>query len=266
LTLLWFQQLFFGLEGFMTTARTLSSLGTWCGCASVTGRAHRLMGRVSQDACVTLQHAGVTVAAVADGCSSGAHSELGAGVGARVAAAAAARRAASGTALSELPALVLADWTEELTRLARLCAPDPADAELFAAVVNDAWLATLLVAVSRGDRAIVFGVGDGVVSVNGRVTQLEQGDAPDYPAYALFPEMTQPRLVVHHDGPFFEIVIATDGARGFEQDLLHAAREPRLKLNPSLLQKKLNMLRDAARAPDDDCTLAVLTHEVTSCA
>jgi hypothetical protein len=250
----------------MNTSRTLTASGTWCGCASVTGRAHRLMGRVSQDACVTLRHAGVTVAAVADGCSSGAHSELGAGVGARVAAAAAARRAATGAALSALPALVLADWTEELTRLARLCVPETSDTELFGALVNDAWLATLLVVVARGDHAIVFGVGDGVVSVNGSVTHIEQGDAPDYPAYALFPEMTPPRLVVHHEGPFFEIVIATDGARGFEADLLHAVREPRLKTNPSLLQKKLNMLRDAARAPDDDCTLAVLTHEVTSCA
>ena len=147
-------------------------------------------------------------------------------------------------------------------------ATDAADATR---VIEEALLFTVHVAVTAGRECVVFGVGDGVISVDARAHVIEQGDAPDYPAYALFPDMAPPRVLVHHLGAFSSIAICTDGAR----ELVERAHEPiadgsdvgglafferdeRFARNPSLAQKRLLSWCEAMGGSVDDCTLVVL--------
>ncbi|MBI1945764.1 MAG: protein phosphatase 2C domain-containing protein [Deltaproteobacteria bacterium] len=235
----------------------------------VAGRAHRRAGGGSQDAFAWVTAGRVTAAAVADGCSAGAGSALGAGVGARLGAAHAARRAAAGEELAELPRSVVADVVAELARLARACALDDDGASR---LVADALLATLHVCVVRGGEWCAFGVGDGVVLVDDELVVLDEGDAPDYPAYALFPSLPAPRVRVHHCGAVRRgIVLGTDGckellARQHETlpngtavgGLADQLADERWAKNPSLLHKRLFAWAEHAGAPGDDCTLVVL--------
>jgi hypothetical protein len=221
---------------------------------SVIGRAHKRAGRGSQDAFAILAAPSATIVAVADGCSSGRHSELGAGVGARTAVAAAARRlsALGPRALDDLADVVTADVVEELRRLVRAMSVDEAGA---VALVDDALLFTLHVAIVRTDGldALVFGVGDGVIVIDGVPRVIDQGAAPDYPAYALFPAMPAPAVLVHHRGPVRSLALCTDGALGVDTVALAAGAER----NPSLVQKRLN----ATCTAEDDCTVVVITRD-----
>ena len=235
--------------------------------ASAIGRAHRRAGRGGQDASASAAAGGIAAAAVADGCSAGARSEIGAGVGARFVVADAIRRARMGAPLAELPAIVMADLVEELARLARVLAVDESE---LTRVVEAHLLFTVQCAVVAGERAIVFGVGDGVISIDGDARVLEGGAAPDCPVYALF-EGLGGRVVVHHHGSFARtIALGTDGAaeliaqadtpladgtalgglRGFEDDA-------RYLKNKSLAQKRFHAWCDRG-GPVDDCTVVVL--------
>ncbi len=237
--------------------------------ATLTGAAHRQGDRGNQDAWARVHGAGVSAVAVADGCSEGAGNALGAALAARLAVACSARRVASGASLAELPTQVLHDVVGELARLARACALDDEHA---GSVVGDALLATVHVAVACHGAWCVFGVGDGVVLVDDVLTVLDEGAAPDYPAYALFPALPAPRLRVHHLGPVARgIVLGTDGckellARQHEPlpdgtpvgDLAAHLRDTRWSKNPSLVQKRLRAWAAEHGAPRDDCTLVVL--------
>lgn len=245
---------------------------TFCG-ASVIGRSHRRQGRGGQDAWAARpiddgSSQGGCVLAVADGCSAGRANEIGAGVGARAAVVSAARRVASGTSLEELPAIVIADVVEEVGRLARALAIDPDDA---AQSIEEALLFTLHVAVVVRGRCVVFGVGDGVIALDQQVIVIDQGAAPDYPAYALFSGLAKPRLLVHSMGVAPRaMALCTDGAR----ELIARAHEPladgapvgglawflrdaRCVRNTSLAQKRLQAWVDTTGGPVDDCTLVV---------
>lgn len=246
--------------------------------ASVIGQSHRRQGRSGQDAWASATsaaaagRAALTVAVVTDGCSAGRSSEVGAGVGARAALASALRHRRSGAALVDLPALVVADVVAEVGRLARVMGAEPNDA---GRVIEEALLFTLHVAVIEGDQGVVFGVGDGVISIDGQARAIDQGDAPDYPAYALFPDLAPPRVLVHHLGRFASsIAICSDGAR----ELIERAHEPladgtalgglagfereqRFLRNHSLAQKRLHSWCSSTGGPIDDCTLVVIRGE-----
>lgn len=240
--------------------------------ASVAGKGHRRAGRGAQDAWALVRSGDVVAAAVADGCSAGGRSQVGAGVGARFAAACAARRALEGAPLHELPALVLEALVPELGRLAAQLGIDAHDAAEREEILAEYLLFTVHVALVRGDDAVVFGVGDGVVSVDGAVRVLEQGPAPDYPAYALVPSLPRPRVEVHHRGPFTtSLAIATDGAvellRAEERVLADGRalgglqaleQDDRFLKNPSLAQKRLHAWCEQTGGPEDDCTVVVL--------
>ncbi len=241
--------------------------------ASVIGRSHRRQGRGGQDAWAARPIDGGCVLAVADGCSAGRANEIGAGVGARAAVVSAARRVANGTSLEELPAIVLADVIEEVGRLARALAIDADDA---AQSIEEALLFTLHVAVIAHGRCVVFGVGDGVIALDERVIVVDQGAAPDYPAYALFSGLAKPRLLTHFVGaPPRAMALCTDGVRelmaragellgdgtavgGVEWFL----RDSRCVRNTSLAQKRLQAWVDATGGPVDDCTLVVWRDDV----
>ena len=240
--------------------------------ATARGKAHVRAERACQDAHAVLI-GDASAIAVCDGCSGGARSELGAGVGARFVVAACVRALRAGTPLDDVPARAIDELTAELGRIASALAIDGGDACERARIVEEHLLFTVQAAVIVRDECVVFGVGDGVVAIDGVVRAIDDGAAPDYPAYALFPAMRAPRLVVHHRGAFASsIVVGSDGAR----ELLDAAhvplrdgtalggvdafvRDERFVRNPSLAQKRFHAwCASEGGGPVDDCTVAVV--------
>lgn len=244
---------------------------------SVVGREHVRLHKNNQDGVALSMAPDLIVAAVTDGCSSGKHSE----VGARLAATWLARWVpafARGEPrdLANEVSRELVGWIGAM--LGRL-APPPRDA---GALVSQFFLFTYLVAVIRPDRTLVFGEGDGVVSVNGDARVLDPGpdNAPRYPAYACVPgegldataRAAGPSL--YHDGPTGDLrtlAIGTDGVA----DLIAGAGEPlpdgqlpggleqfetqdRFVRNPCLVHKRLVVLGDGHARLRDDTTLALV--------
>jgi hypothetical protein len=230
---------------------------------SVVGREHRRLLRNNQDGLALAAAEGVLVAAVTDWCSSGRSSE----VGARLAAAWIERFAPELASCGD-PATVAEAVTTALSNyllgLARALspAPDPLDPR-----VGDLLLFSFLAAVVREDAAFVFGVGDGVWSVNGRITTLDAGPAntPHYLAYGLLGG-EPPRPALHFAGDpasVASIAIATDGALDLP-DLPAFERDPRYVRNPSLVQKRLVALGDRAGGLFDDTTVALVLRRVAA--
>src|SRR5688500_6106695 len=87
--------------------------------ASVIGREHRRLDRACQDAFAIRQGERGVVAVVCDGCGSGAHSELGARLGANLVARCVAERIEAGADLRD-PAVWRAACDEVIARLASL--------------------------------------------------------------------------------------------------------------------------------------------------
>ena len=252
---------------------------------SVTGRDHRRVERDGQDGHAVVSSDDVVAAIVTDGCSSGRASEIGARVGAAWLAAlieqsfrgvdgASAARAAAG-----FVSRTLLDRLEVLTR-----SFDPAG-HISAARVDAALLFGFLVAVVTPATTIVFGIGDGIVIVDGTVTVIDPGpeNAPPYLAYALLGDGAvrgdgdgaagaragvEPRIHfagatadvdaigVATDGvaPLVNAVEAVDGAR---TSLAGIVADPRYTKNPSLLRKRLIVLSDAGTFADD-ATIALV--------
>lgn len=256
---------------------------------SVTGRDHRLVERDGQDGHAVVSSDDVVAAIVTDGCSSGRASEIGARVGAAWLAAlieqafrgvdgASAARAAAG-----FVSRTLLDRLEVLAR-----SFDPAG-HINAARVDAALLFGFLAAVVTPATTIVFGIGDGIVIVDGTVTVIDPGpeNAPPYLAYALLGGgavrgdgggagdgaggarvSVEPRIHfagatadvdaigVATDGvaPLVNAVEAVDGARA---SLAGIVADPRYTKNPSLLRKRLIVLSDAGTFADD-ATIALV--------
>jgi hypothetical protein len=234
------------------------------------GRAHARAYRNAQDAFAIAAGRDAIVLAVTDGCSSGAATEVGAALGARWLAENTARVAREETDGAARAAAVTAGL---VAFLAKVRSALGATSESDPCVVGDLLLFSFLVALVEPERTLVFGVGDGVVMVNGDVHALDAGpeNAPDYAAYALLgPGSATPR--VHHDGATSDltsVLVATDGALDLERHaataidgvpqggLAQFTREARYVKNPSLVQKRLNVLGPIHGRLSDDTTIAL---------
>jgi hypothetical protein len=246
---------------------------------SIVGREHVRLHRNNQDGIGI--HAGedLIVAAVTDGCSSGRFSEVGARLG----------------------AAWLAHWVPRLYReqvadiggatatglcqyLARIASGLAASTDV-RTVVNEYLLFTFLVALITPEETMVFGMGDGVICLNGDAIVLDPGpeNAPLYLAYLLVnpdaldgtaarlrrePAAFQP--VVHLRRPTEEVrslLIGTDGV----SDVIARAGEPlqdgsppggleslSAGANPMQLQRRLVVLGELHRRLADDTTVAVI--------
>ncbi|MEO6576480.1 MAG: protein phosphatase 2C domain-containing protein [Polyangiaceae bacterium] len=236
---------------------------------SARGGEHARLHRNNQDGLALFASDELVVAAVTDGCSSGRGSE----VGARYAAEWIVRRVCADRDPSRRePATLTRDLTECVRGLAhglRTNDEDPRGA------LHDFFLFTFLVAIIEPELTTVFGVGDGVVSVNGRVTVLDAGpeNAPDYVAYGVLGKHAR-EAVIHHAGPTADVhslIIGTDGVADLiarADDILPdgsvvgglAALEndERYVKNPSLLQKRLIALGEVHRRLRDDTSIAVI--------
>lgn len=161
---------------------------------SVAGRDHALVGRNNQDAFAWHQDERCTIAVVCDGCSEGAHSEVGAQLGARLLVRAiedrfweyatnpydATRREPIDIPefWEEVRSAFLGDLGTLIPRMANLAVKGDR-------IVLDYFLATVVGALLTERYAYVFSVGDGVIAVNGAVETLGPfpGNAPPYPMY-----------------------------------------------------------------------------------
>jgi hypothetical protein len=214
------------------------------------------------------------VAVVADGCSAGASSEVGARLGAAWLSRAIPGHLFRARSDEEGLESLAAGLVGYLARAARGLATS---AEARAEVIAEHFLFTFLAAVVDQQRYLVFGVGDGLFQIvprsGGAAPARVQipagpGNAPDYLAYRLVPpELLAeegPRTVaprIHARGraeDLAAIVIATDGAAELDDAELAAfAGSPSDLRNPFLAQRRLQALA-ATRRLADDTTLALV--------
>lgn len=251
--------------------------------ATVIGREHARAGRNNQDAFWARASEHGLAAVVADGCGSGAQSELGACLG--------ARRVVEG-ALALLGLQVPVDSPEFLQRLGAdvLCFLQAVSGELGERAIGEALLFTVVGAVVTPEHTLVFSAGDGVWALNGEVHRLGPfpGNAPPYLAYGLL-KRGAVSLMTNTLRPTAEVdslLLGTDGAADLAD--LAGARVPerdepvgplaqfwsdeRYFHNPDALRRRLSLLnRESVRADfpaqrlvrvpgllSDDTTLVVL--------
>ncbi len=184
---------------------------------SMVGRDHRVIGRNNQDAWTILEYPDLTIAIVADGCSSGSKTEVGAELGVRLVAEQIARQYGSSRKI---------DWQKTqqhvISQLDILALNLGGD---YRRLVEDLFLFTLVGVVLTADQAIFFACGDGIVVVNESRLQLGPfpGNMPPYIAYGLLGNELKidPREV--RMAPVLEIelvdldsfLIGTDGVMDF---------------------------------------------------
>jgi hypothetical protein len=255
---------------------------------SVVGRDHVRLHKNNQDGVALSVEPDMIVAAVTDGCSSGKHSEVGARLAASFLASwtpALVRRDVSLESLPHVLAMNLESWMHSM---ASLQVP-PGAARDLAGVLGQYFLFTYLVAVVTPERTLVFGEGDGVVSLNGDAHVLDSGpdNAPRYPAYRCLDHRFLSKDAAERSGPavladrptgeVLTLAIGTDGVA----DLIDRAGEslpdgqlprgldqfeddPRYLKNPSLMHKRLIVLGDGHGRLRDDTTLALIRRKVAA--
>ena len=246
---------------------------------SVAGRVHRRLGRPNQDAVAWRRGDRGLVMVVCDGCGSGARSEVGAELTARLWMRALRERVEAGAAVE--PALFVAAGDQVLDALAALCTALGCDSTAARTeLVVSHLLATVLCAVVTRDQAAVHAQGDGVIGLGPeqRVIGPFPDNQPPYLALGLVGERT-PGETWLADATVGSALLATDGAgplvRGagatHGSDLLDAAGADALYKNPATLPRRLGLLaedattidwdaRRVARRPallDDDTTIAL---------
>lgn len=239
---------------------------------SVTGRAHVRSGRNNQDAFCWCATADGLVAVVADGCSSGARSEIGAWLGARTLAESLRRRLPR--LADDAPAALDAARDEVL---AQVQASAVALGGRLEDTLGEFFLFTLVGVVLTRTSALLFAAGDGVFALDGRLRVLVSPDnRPAYPAYALDGRRTPFEVW----GPFptaslRTVLVGTDGAAdlaaaeerrlpGREERLGPLAQfweDDRYYRNPYAVGRRLALANRDGDAPGllpDDTTLVVV--------
>lgn len=254
---------------------------------SVAGFDHVRAGRNNQDAFAWHQDERCTIAVVCDGCSEGAHSEVGAYVLARAMTEALRKRLdepmlRSGN-LHTLEGIVRTppDLPRELPLVLDAAAGDVRDALGLLgrtlggdarATLRDVLLATIVGVVITDDVVVVFACGDGVFAVNGAATALGPfpDNAPPYLAYGLLPSAASARAVVTFAAEIptagvESILIGTDGAAALAGARVMHARtgeelgglaqfleEERYVRNADMVRRRLTVIgRDGVHANGD---------------
>jgi serine/threonine protein phosphatase PrpC len=232
---------------------------------SVVGRDHVRVRKNNQDAVAAVSDAFGTVLVVCDGCSSEPHSEVGA-------------KLLTDFIRSQIEIDLTVDWHDENDRPVKSLVESPKDfvdrtqqaVDKFLNAIADAHFAPYLAAVITEEVTVIFGMGDGMYAVNGTGASIQSpNNAPHYPVYRVLNsrdlDETQARPdlepKIHYVGPSAEItsvLIGTDGAEQIESvDFQYFLDNPRCQLNPSLIQKRLNVLAETPNLLRDDTTVAI---------
>ncbi len=229
-------------------------------CGSVVGKDHARVGRNNQDGCAVAVDGALVVGVVTDGCGSQPSSEVGARMGAAFLARWVLRELKQRGELdvSVLPERALGALVHWLRRTAL----ELGDEAELPATLERSFLFTFLCVAQAFGRTLVFGVGDGVVWVDGQSVVLDAGEdnAPDYAAYDVL-SAGRVRLVTHFVGRAQRVAIGTDGLapalRSAPGAFDHLLSLPRVFDNPAALTRGLVVLRDAAKLADDTTVFAL---------
>ncbi|OLP20152.1 hypothetical protein BST81_01580 [Leptolyngbya sp. 'hensonii'] len=185
---------------------------------SIAGRDHILTGKNNQDALYYTISEHAILAIVCDGCGSGAYSEVGARLGARLTAATIAQ------ILQDTPDAHLQDedfWDRvyrtlllQFQALVQTMGGDRVQA------IRDYFLFTIVGTVITPAGASIFSLGDGCLILNGQVTEIGPfpNNAPPYLAYGLLEQTLS--FHVHAQIPLAELhtlLIGTDGVLDLTQ-------------------------------------------------
>lgn len=180
--------------------------------ASVPGAEHRRSDRPNQDALTWRRTEDAVVAVVADGCGSGAHSELGARLGAHLWVTSALRRVERGQSLdnprtwNDVSGDVLAGLEPLVAALGDERGP----------AIGSHLLFTLVAAVITEGQVAVVAIGDGLVMVNDTCHPLGPfpENRPPYLGYGLLPGRACPETRLVHVGAaaaVHRLLLGTDG-------------------------------------------------------
>ncbi|WP_437642527.1 protein phosphatase 2C domain-containing protein [Sorangium sp. So ce854] len=183
---------------------------------TVTGTDHVAAGRPNQDAYAFRAEGRCLVAVVCDGCGSGARSEVGAAIGARIVTEQVL------AALGRGGDVASPETWEEARRgaLAPLRAVAAGMGGSLAEVVSTYFLFTVVGLAISGATACVFSLGDGLIALGDELLRLGPfpRDEPPYLAYGLLdrpPGGEAPRFTVHRAFPSSALrsaLLGTDGA------------------------------------------------------
>lgn len=255
---------------------------------TIIGRKHVLDRMNNQDSVSVFRSERCIVVAVADGCSSGAHSEVGAKMATRCLV------NTIGRDIDEDPLneYIWPDGVDGAARKSVITLLESVESLHTAIngywcrfgspnVVNDYMLFTIMVAAITPLQTFVFSVGDGCFGVDlveggPSVTILDSGpgNAPNYLGYRLLPKnhpANDPKKltpVIH----LFErteniksLFIGTDGCADMETERTSPKdflTDPRYIRNRSWLQRRLVVLGETERLLKDDTTVAIIGEKV----
>lgn len=242
---------------------------------SVIGREHVRAGRNNQDGCAIRAEDQRLAAVVTDGCSSSKYAEVGARLGATFIAAEALRRMRAGKPASmDLAYATTRALVSYLDTVTKGLAQDDAERD---ALIGDYFLFSFLCLAIDGQRACIFGVGDGVLSLNGDIKILDPGpdNAPSYVGYLLMLGPTRsasPELHVATTVDKVEtMMIGTDGLLDLDRapdvplkdgnrqgGIEQFEEDEMLLVNAGRLQRKLSILGEINGRMRDDTTVVVV--------
>lgn len=183
---------------------------------SVSGRSHVVGGKANQDAFAIRAASSGICGVVCDGCGSGARSEVGASLGARIISEQTLTEMAAGHSLHD-------EETWERIRERTLDALDSilrAMGDPVAHIVTEYFLFTVVGIAISPDGAVVFGIGDGLWAMNDEIKKIGPfpGNAPPYLGYGLWGE--GPSFVIHRARALDDFdtgLVATDGAIDYQE-------------------------------------------------
>lgn len=239
----------------MITEKFIAIAGT------VIGTEHKRTGRNNQDGYFIATNDYTLAAAVSDGCSSSASSEVGAKLLSRFVAEEALKLMKYECVIqgSEIIGR-LEERTIEYARKILSLHQNPVSA------LDEMFLATIVGVIMNDYFTTIFALGDGAFSVNGELEIIDENNTPNYLAYKVFPgnyEVDESRIKFRVRKEIFtdevrSVIIATDGAAELSEKadwtVSILGKEETVKginqfekngkylKNPSLLQKRLNQL------------------------
>jgi len=228
----------------------------------------------------------VQICLVADGCGSGAHSEVGAKLGVRLLASAIARQIERARESEESPRhqfdRILEAARQDVLARVRVLAQDMGGS--FSSTINEYFLFTTVGAILTDSHSVFFSRGDGLVVVNGEEiwVEPEDGNAPVYLSYTLVETSLNKRphelafqihRVVHSD-QLNHFLIGTDGLRFLcgaavlplpgKDDLVGPLsqfwKDDRYFHNHDALRRRLSLINRSHVEPDWDGKRLVMHH------
>lgn len=188
---------------------------------SVIGRNHLLMGKNNQDAYEYFSNDDLTLAVVCDGCGSCPHSEVGAKWGAKLWIKAVLNYCQTNPNQPIDEKAIKDSILEELNKAVISLAVNQA----LNTIIRDYFLFTLIGVVITPKFTTIMILGDGVISVNGKLTVLPEfpNNAPPYLAYQLLNSQDSLNFIIYEQILTKDVhclLIGTDGVK----DLLNLER------------------------------------------